>query len=34
MKDGSYYEGEFSEGEIMGQGEFHYANGAIYRGSF
>jgi len=30
MRDGSYYEGNFTQGEIEGDGEFHYANGSVY----
>lgn len=34
MKDGSYYKGHFEQGEIEGEGEFHYANGGSYIGQF
>jgi hypothetical protein len=34
MKDGTYYEGEFSEGEMNGKGERRYNDGSIYKGEF
>ena len=32
MGDGSYYEGEFHNGEIQGQGTRRFANGNVYVG--
>jgi len=34
MKDGTYYEGNFQEGEINGKGERRYPDGSIYKGEF
>jgi len=34
MKDGSWFEGNFVDGEIDGHGEKHFANGSHYTGSF
>jgi hypothetical protein len=34
MRDGSRYEGQFSDGEITGAGERVYADGNVYRGEF
>lgn len=34
MKDGTYYEGEFYEGEMNGNGERRYNDGSIYKGEF
>ena len=34
MKDGTYYEGEFYQGEINGKGERRYNDGSIYKGEF
>ena len=34
MKDGSYYEGDFNEGEISGKGYRRYNDGTIYKGEF
>lgn len=34
MKDGTYYEGDFSEGEMNGKGERRYNDGSIYKGEF
>jgi len=34
MKDGTYYEGEFAEGEINGKGERRYNDGSNYKGEF
>lgn len=34
MKDGTYYEGEFVEGEMNGKGDRKYNDGSIYKGEF
>jgi len=34
MKDGSYYEGDFYQGEMNGKGERKYTDGSIYKGEF
>lgn len=34
MKDGTYYEGEFCEGEMHGKGERKYPDTSVYKGEF
>jgi len=34
MRDGGFYEGEFTNGEITGKGTMKWPNGATYTGEF
>ncbi len=34
LRDGSRYEGDFTDGEITGNGERVYADGNVYKGEF